>query len=448
VWLYDRNIMKTVSYEIAWFQIVIPGLAGLLGVLVGGWITTRNQKIERQHQRIREQLSNSYSVLIGMHKQIREKSQVRVKLRGIANRAYQNELKQAGDDQIAAKRIADASEPAYEKIMEYDNQQLTEELVPLYRSMLDHLTKNMWLAEPSTLEHYPALVEYVELWNRGLKQTLPTEVMFEVEHEEKSKVVNLRSSISLREQYAMFSDNVTVVFTVEEWFSGQPQKTARLHITRFLGACGYEYRPGDLFFHKGERYLVYASENNSILSTNHCSKTRAAHDKDDAEIENLRRLHRLPFSIVTGTYVLPSVHGPNAPLVGASVTLTSPVGQRFTAKTDADGGFTFSGLPAATYQIQFDTPPGYVVDWNSGAFWFTSEGIVPANQRELVVSNNACRDASYTALPNGRISGVAASPRGKLPVPSRFASGPPITSTPSKIIGGPGTKPVPQVPFR
>jgi hypothetical protein len=43
----------------------------------------------------------------------------------------------------------------------------------------------MWLAEPSTLEHYPALVEYVELWNRGLKQTLPTEVMFEVEHEEK-----------------------------------------------------------------------------------------------------------------------------------------------------------------------------------------------------------------------------------------------------------------------
>jgi hypothetical protein len=118
VWVYDRTTMKTVSYEIAWFQIVIPALAGLLGVLVGGWITTRNQKIERQHQRIREQLSSFYSVLIGMHKQIREKSQVRVKLRGIANRAYENELKQAGDDQIAAKRIADASEPAYKKIME------------------------------------------------------------------------------------------------------------------------------------------------------------------------------------------------------------------------------------------------------------------------------------------------------------------------------------------
>jgi hypothetical protein len=96
--------------------------------------------------------------------------------------------------------------------------------------------------------------------------------------------------------------------------------------------------------------------------------------------------------------------------------------QRFTAKTDADGGFTFSGLPPATYQIQLDTPPGYLVDWapNSGAYWRTSEGIIPANPRDLVVSPNACRDASYDALPNGRISGVVSSPRGKLPEPVRI----------------------------
>ena len=233
------------------------------------------------------------------------------------------------------------------------------------------------------------------------------------------KIVNFHSSISFRDQLSIYSDRVTVVFSVEEWFSGQPEKTARLQINKSLGACGYEYHPGDLFFHKGERYLVYAGDNNGILSTNHCSKTRQAHDKDDAEIENLRRLHRLPPAIVTGTYVLPSFNGPSAPLNGASVTLTSPVGQRFTVKTDAGGGFTFSGLRPATYQIQFDTPPGYIIDWapNSGAYWRTSEGIIPANPRELVVSLNACRDASYTALPNGRISGVATSPQGKLPEP-------------------------------
>jgi hypothetical protein len=233
------------------------------------------------------------------------------------------------------------------------------------------------------------------------------------------KVASPRSSISFRDQYAMFSDNVTVVFTAEEWFSGQPQKTARLHINKFLGACGYEYHPGDLFFHKGERYLVYARDNKGILSTNHCSRTRSAKDKNDAEIESLRRLHHLPSSVVSGNYYLPTVYGPSAPLVGERVTLTSSVGQRFTTKTEEEGRFTFSELPPATYQIQLDTPPGYVVDWasNSGAYWRTSEGIIPANSRELVVSPNACRDALYTALPNGRISGVATSPRGKLPEP-------------------------------
>jgi Carboxypeptidase regulatory-like domain len=232
------------------------------------------------------------------------------------------------------------------------------------------------------------------------------------------KGVSVRSSISFRDQYWMYSDQVTVVFTVEEWFSGQPQKTAHLHINKSLGACGYEYHPGDLFFHKGERYLVYAGDNNGILATNHCSKTRHARDKDDAEIENLRRLHRLTTSMVTGTYFLLAVTGPNAPLAGANVTLTSPVGERFGTKTDVDGSFTFSGLRPATYQIQLDTPPGYVVDWapTSGAYWRTNEAIVPANPRELVVYN-ACSDASYSALPNGRISVVATSARGKLPEP-------------------------------
>ena len=233
------------------------------------------------------------------------------------------------------------------------------------------------------------------------------------------QVVSVRSEVSFRDQYWNYSDEVTVVFNAEEWFSGQPQKTARLHINKFLGACGYEFHPGDLFFHKGQRYLVYATENNGILSTSHCSKTRHADLKVDAEIEGLRRLHRLPASIVTGTFVLPSFYGPSAPSVGASVTIVSPAGQRFTSQTDAAGSFTFSGLPSATYQIQLDAPPDYAVAWapHPGSYWRTSEGNVPANQRELVVSPNSCSDASYTALPNGRISGMATAPRGKLPEP-------------------------------
>jgi hypothetical protein len=40
--------------------------------------------------------------------------------------------------------------PGFEKIIEYNNRQLAEEVVPLYRRMVEIFTGNMWLAEPST----------------------------------------------------------------------------------------------------------------------------------------------------------------------------------------------------------------------------------------------------------------------------------------------------------
>jgi hypothetical protein len=156
--------MEAPSRGILLFQVVFPAIAGLVGVLVGGWITTRSQKTERQHQRIREQLSGFYSVLLGMRSQIRAKSEVRLKVRNIARKVQRDE--------------------EFQKLIEYDKRQLQEELVPLYREILDHVTKNMWLAEPSTLTHYGTLVEYVEVWNRSLEKSLPTDVAFEIDHDE------------------------------------------------------------------------------------------------------------------------------------------------------------------------------------------------------------------------------------------------------------------------
>ncbi len=173
------------SNVVFWAQIIVPTVAGLLGVLIGGLITSHNQKKERQHRRIREQLEGFYSVLLGMKSQIRAKSSLRVRIRAIAEEAYKEELKQGGDDPQVREKISKARWPQYEKIFEYDERQLVEEIVPLYRDMLTHMTKNMGLAEPSTLVHYDAFVEFVEIWNRGLQKTLPTEVVFRINHEEK-----------------------------------------------------------------------------------------------------------------------------------------------------------------------------------------------------------------------------------------------------------------------
>src|SRR5271167_4042 len=83
------------SHDIYWVQVAVPAVSGLLGVLLGGWITTHSQRIERQQARIREQLSGFYSVLLGMRSQIRAKSDVRVKIRNIAQKIQQDEIRQA-----------------------------------------------------------------------------------------------------------------------------------------------------------------------------------------------------------------------------------------------------------------------------------------------------------------------------------------------------------------
>jgi hypothetical protein len=43
----------------------------------------------------------------------------------------------------------------------------------------------MGLAEPSTVKHYGTLVEFVEIWNRGLQKSLPGKVIARLNHEER-----------------------------------------------------------------------------------------------------------------------------------------------------------------------------------------------------------------------------------------------------------------------
>ncbi len=56
--------------------------------------------------------------------------------------------------------------PDFEAVIEYDNKQPIGELLPLYRQMVSHFATNMWLAEPSTLQYFGVLIEFVEMWNR------------------------------------------------------------------------------------------------------------------------------------------------------------------------------------------------------------------------------------------------------------------------------------------
>jgi hypothetical protein len=173
-----------------WGPLLVPGLLsavfGLLGVVIGGWIATRNQTKERRHRRYEEQL-RFYGELLSIRKIILAKSELRLRLSNLAHKAWQEEIRPASEqgptplrDELYARRSDE-----YDKLADYSDNQLRDELIPLYRKMLDYWTANMAQAEPSTQQHFATFVDFVEIWNRFLKQSLPAAVIREITHEEK-----------------------------------------------------------------------------------------------------------------------------------------------------------------------------------------------------------------------------------------------------------------------
>ena len=77
----------------------------------------------------------------------------------------------------ALRELTDKRSEEFNKIIQYDNKQMEEVDLPAYSQMLELFTSKLHLAEASTRAHLPALVEFIERWNRVSKHTLPGEVV-------------------------------------------------------------------------------------------------------------------------------------------------------------------------------------------------------------------------------------------------------------------------------
>jgi len=159
--------------------------AGFLGVIVGGGVAIYSQRRQKQHDRIRDQLEKLYSPLIGILLEIRAKSEVRVKLTTAGRDSWAAQFEGVQSPHIK-QRIQQDLEPEYIRLFDYNNEQLLGDIVPLYQKMLAVFTEQIGLAEESTLTHYPALVEFVEIWNRFVKKSLPRDVLDKIEHKEET----------------------------------------------------------------------------------------------------------------------------------------------------------------------------------------------------------------------------------------------------------------------
>lgn len=163
---------------------IIAAASGLFGVLLGGFITAYGHRKQRSHDRAREQLAEFYAPLLGKRAMILAKSEVRVKVSGATGRAWQGLFSRHGSDAESAKRIDEERFPDFEKVLEYNDRQLVEEILPLYRQMVEVFSQNMGLAEPSTRAYFGELVEFVEVWDRWLSGSLPREAIPLIGHTE------------------------------------------------------------------------------------------------------------------------------------------------------------------------------------------------------------------------------------------------------------------------
>jgi len=164
-------------------------LLQFFSALVGGLIVyvfgIRKLSIELRNAFIQKQMSEFYSPIAGYRKRIRAKSEVRGKVSTAANEAWKELCAPYSEAKQPMLHHEELYAP-FGKIIEYDNKQLREELMPLYRKILDLFTEKYWLADEGTRAYYQDFLEFVEIWERYLAEALPGEVIRKLEHSEEN----------------------------------------------------------------------------------------------------------------------------------------------------------------------------------------------------------------------------------------------------------------------
>jgi hypothetical protein len=162
-----------------------PILNSLLGALVGAWVVyyfgVRQLVAQRRLGFVERQLTEFYAPLAGLRKQIRAKSELRLRISSAANGAWTDICNSYGGQLF---HDHEAKFAPFKKIIDYENDQLKNELIPMYRQMLVLFTERYHLADAETRAYYEEFLEFVELWNRWLNESLPAEVVERLDHRE------------------------------------------------------------------------------------------------------------------------------------------------------------------------------------------------------------------------------------------------------------------------
>src|ERR1039458_4535188 len=123
--------------------------------------------------------------MLALRAQVLAKIELRLRITGGAESAWRAMVERAYKSREAIDHVEKLTKerfPDFAKITDYDNRQLAEEIIPAYRKMLELFALKMHLAEFSTIQHFQALLDFVEIGSRSLDQSLPVEVLGRLNH--------------------------------------------------------------------------------------------------------------------------------------------------------------------------------------------------------------------------------------------------------------------------
>jgi hypothetical protein len=166
-------------------------------------------------------------------------------------------------------------------------------------------------------------------------------------------------------------------FSVEQSYLGVPGTEIEVFTGRGGGDCGYQFKIG-------QRYLVYAYEDQNKLNTGICTRTKPF----SSATEDLAFLGGLA-TTSPGVTIYGEVIGDEALRSDISIKLEGP-GTQKEVRPDANGNFRISGLPAGKYKVSLNIPE-------------TLTTYEP--QKEIQVADRGCAAIAWHLADNGRVSG-------------------------------------------
>ena len=166
-------------------SIAVPAAAGLAGVAIGAWLTSRRERRQRRLDFLEKQLTDFYSPMLGLRNEIRMHGELRVRIQDAANSTWKKLCAEA--QLVSTETLTNFSRTRgaeFKGIIDYDNEKLHKELLPAYHEMAKLFRENLWLADPDTRTHYETLIEFVEIWDRWVAKAMPAELLEDLGHTE------------------------------------------------------------------------------------------------------------------------------------------------------------------------------------------------------------------------------------------------------------------------